>query len=120
MATDDETSNDDAAFVKNPAFRPVVTRFAPSPTGLLHLGHAYSAMLAFMAASNPDDRFLLRIEDIDRARCRLEFREGDSAGPRVARYPLERGSNPPIGTGGGLPRGDQPTVRSRCPLPLLL
>ena len=45
-----------------------VTRFAPSPTGLLHLGHAFSALTA--AASG---RFLLRIEDIDRDRCRPEF-----------------------------------------------
>ncbi|NHF72527.1 tRNA glutamyl-Q(34) synthetase GluQRS [Paracoccus xiamenensis] len=47
-----------------------VTRFAPSPTGLLHLGHAFSAMIAHQAASG---QFLLRIEDIDRDRCRPEF-----------------------------------------------
>lgn len=51
----------------------VVSRFAPSPTGLLHLGHAYSAMLAHDAASTVDGRFLLRIEDIDAGRCRDEF-----------------------------------------------
>jgi glutamyl-Q tRNA(Asp) synthetase len=50
----------------------LVTRFAPSPTGLLHLGHAYSALTAARAAG-PDGRFLLRIEDIDRGRCRPEF-----------------------------------------------
>lgn len=48
-----------------------VTRFAPSPTGLLHLGHAYAALVA-QAAADPG-RFLLRIEDIDRARCRPEY-----------------------------------------------
>lgn len=50
---------------------PVVTRFAPSPTGLLHLGHAFSALSAAEAAAA--GRFLLRIEDIDRGRCRPEF-----------------------------------------------
>ncbi len=47
----------------------VVTRFAPSPTGLLHLGHAFSALFAAAAG----DRFLLRIEDIDRTRCRPQY-----------------------------------------------
>jgi glutamyl-Q tRNA(Asp) synthetase len=50
-----------------------VTRFAPSPTGLLHLGHAYSALFAWRAARRAGGRFLLRIEDIDRGRCRPEF-----------------------------------------------
>lgn len=50
-----------------------VTRFAPSPTGYLHLGHAYSALSAFDAAERADGRFLLRIEDIDRGRCRPVF-----------------------------------------------
>jgi glutamyl-Q tRNA(Asp) synthetase len=48
-----------------------VTRFAPSPTGYLHLGHAYSALFAARAANG--GRFLLRIEDIDQGRCRAEF-----------------------------------------------
>jgi len=51
----------------------VVTRFAPSPTGLLHLGHAYAAWFAADAARAGDGRFLLRLEDIDRSRCRPEF-----------------------------------------------
>jgi glutamyl-Q tRNA(Asp) synthetase len=50
-----------------------VTRFAPSPTGLLHLGHAYSALFAWRQAREAGGRFLLRIEDIDAARCREEF-----------------------------------------------
>jgi glutamyl-Q tRNA(Asp) synthetase len=50
-----------------------VTRFAPSPTGLLHRGHAYSALLASDAADLAGGRLLLRIEDIDAARCREEF-----------------------------------------------
>ncbi|MCR9254544.1 MAG: tRNA glutamyl-Q(34) synthetase GluQRS [Alphaproteobacteria bacterium] len=51
----------------------VVTRFAPSPTGHLHLGHAYSALLAWQFARKRGGRFLLRIEDIDPGRCRPEF-----------------------------------------------
>jgi glutamyl-Q tRNA(Asp) synthetase len=53
-----------------------VTRFAPSPTGRLHLGHAYSAMRAHDFAHARGGRFLLRIEDIDAGRCREEFVEG--------------------------------------------
>ncbi len=49
------------------------TRFAPSPTGYLHLGHAFSALEAFDAAQAARGRFLLRIEDLDRGRCRPEF-----------------------------------------------
>ena len=50
-----------------------VTRFAPSPTGYLHLGHAYSALTAFDAARAAGGRFLLRIEDIDQGRARPAF-----------------------------------------------
>src|SRR5262245_13517798 len=50
-----------------------VTRFAPSPTGYLHLGHAFSALTAFDAARAAGGRFLLRIEDIDTGRSRPEF-----------------------------------------------
>lgn len=50
-----------------------VTRFAPSPTGYLHLGHAFSALTAFDAAQAAGGRFLLRIEDIDQGRVRPEF-----------------------------------------------
>lgn len=50
-----------------------LTRFAPSPTGPLHLGHAYSALLAFDMAQERDGQFLLRIEDIDRARSKPEW-----------------------------------------------
>ena len=51
----------------------VVTRFAPSPTGLLHLGHAHSALFSWYQARAAGGRFLLRIEDIDVGRCRPEF-----------------------------------------------
>ena len=50
-----------------------VFRFAPSPNGYLHLGHAYSALFGYEAARFSGGRFLLRIEDIDRQRCRPEF-----------------------------------------------
>lgn len=50
-----------------------VTRFAPSPTGYLHRGHAFSALTAHEAARAAGGRFLLRIEDIDATRCRPEF-----------------------------------------------
>lgn len=50
-----------------------VTRFAPSPTGYLHRGHAFSALTAFRAAREAGGRFLLRIEDIDATRCRPEY-----------------------------------------------
>ena len=49
------------------------TRFAPSPTGRLHKGHAFSAMTAYRAAKAAGGRFILRIEDIDPTRCRPEF-----------------------------------------------
>ena len=58
------------------ATTPVVTRFAPSPTGYLHLGHGYSAVFAAARARETGGRFLLRIEDIDRGRCRPEFERG--------------------------------------------
>ena len=51
----------------------LTTRFAPSPTGYLHLGHAFSALIAAEAAAQAGGRFLLRIEDIDTTRCRPEF-----------------------------------------------
>ena len=52
---------------------PIITRFAPSPTGLLHLGHAYAAATAWRRARAAGGRFLLRLEDIDPSRCRAEF-----------------------------------------------
>src|SRR5258708_7461180 len=50
-----------------------IFRFAPSPNGYLHLGHALSAILNFDMAPRADGRFLLRIEDIDATRCRPEY-----------------------------------------------
>ena len=50
-----------------------ITRFAPSPTGPLHLGHAYSALLAYDMAQTAGGEFLLRIEDIDQSRARPQW-----------------------------------------------
>jgi glutamyl-Q tRNA(Asp) synthetase len=54
----------------------IVTRFAPSPTGKLHLGHAYSAVLGHARAGENAGKFLLRIEDLDQTRSRGEFVDG--------------------------------------------
>jgi glutamyl-Q tRNA(Asp) synthetase len=51
----------------------IVTRFAPSPTGYLHVGHAFSALTAWRRARAAGGRFLLRLEDIDPGRCRSDF-----------------------------------------------
>src|SRR6476469_8950812 len=52
---------------------PIVTRFAPSPTGYLHLGHVRSALEGWRAARAAGGIFLLRLEDIDPMRCRPEY-----------------------------------------------
>jgi glutamyl-Q tRNA(Asp) synthetase len=54
----------------------LTSRFAPSPTGQLHLGHAYSAALGHQAARDAGGRFVLRIEDLDQTRSRPEFVAG--------------------------------------------
>ena len=53
-----------------------VTRFAPSPTGRLHLGHAFSAAIGHAKARDSGGKFRLRIEDLDQTRCRSEFVDG--------------------------------------------
>ncbi len=66
--------------VRSPVRRPmrygqhmIITRFAPSPTGYLHLGHAFSAFIAWRRARDAGGRFLLRLEDIDPTRCRPDY-----------------------------------------------
>src|SRR6478609_6296188 len=54
----------------------IITRFAPSPTGRLHLGHAFSAALGHRRARESGGKFLLRIEDLDQTRSRPEFVDG--------------------------------------------
>jgi len=51
----------------------IVARFAPSPTGFLHLGHVHSALAGWRRARDAGGRFLLRLEDIDATRCRPEY-----------------------------------------------
>jgi glutamyl-Q tRNA(Asp) synthetase len=53
----------------------MITRFAPSPTGLLHLGHAFSTLTAWDMAQAAGGQFLLRIEDIDTPRCKPDFEQ---------------------------------------------
>ena len=60
-------------FVVDNVDNSITTRFAPSPTGLLHRGHAFSALTAWRLARNAGGRFVLRIEDIDTTRCRPEY-----------------------------------------------
>lgn len=52
---------------------PEITRFAPSPTGELHLGHAWAALFAHRAASESGGRFLVRMENLDQARCEARY-----------------------------------------------
>jgi len=59
--------------VENRSKDTIVTRFAPSPTGYLHLGHARSALEGWRAARQAGGRFLLRLEDVDHTRCRAEY-----------------------------------------------
>ena len=68
-------SRDNSMQAEGPGGVSFVTRFAPSPSGLLHRGHAFSALTAFEAARAAGGRFVLRIEDIDAERCRPEFEQ---------------------------------------------
>lgn len=54
----------------------LISRLAPSPTGRLHLGHAHTFVLAWLDARSRGGRILLRLEDLDRSRCRPEYSEG--------------------------------------------
>ncbi len=59
--------------MNHPGDKNVTTRFAPSPNGLLHMGHAYSALFSARHAQDRGGRFVLRIEDIDTTRAREEY-----------------------------------------------
>ena len=71
-----------------PQVMPVVTRFAPSPTGELHLGSAYSARIARDRARDANGTFLVRVEDIDIRRCKREYETAMLADDR-AHQPAE-------------------------------
>ena len=83
----------------------IVTRFAPSPTGYLHLGHAHSALIAWRRARAAGGRFLLRIEDIDPRALPAGIRPGDRGGPGVAGPGLGRRGAGAVGAPGGVSRG---------------
>jgi glutamyl-Q tRNA(Asp) synthetase len=70
------TKGADFVPLPGPGDPPTVTRFAPTPSGYLHVGHAYAALVAWEAARAVGGRYLLRMEDIDRQRCRPEFERG--------------------------------------------
>ena len=84
--------------------RPVF-RFAPSPNGYLHLGHALSALMNFDLARAAGGRFLLRIEDIDTTRCRPDFEAAIYEDLGLARAVLGRAGAAPIGAFFPLSRG---------------
>jgi len=64
----------------------IITRFAPSPTGFLHPGHAFSARLAFDFAKKHGGKFLLRIEDIDSQRMLLKINQGKGGKDRLVPF----------------------------------
>src|SRR5260221_13928564 len=68
----------------------LVTRFAPSPTGYLHLGHAHSALTAWRRAREAGGRFLPPPRDIDRTPCPAEYAEAARAAPAPLRLPWGR------------------------------
>ena len=72
--------------------RVVVGRLAPSPTGGLHLGHARTFLIAWLAARRAGGRVILRIEDLDRSRVRAEARCDGARGPPLAGTRLGRGA----------------------------
>ena len=76
--------------------RPVVTRFAPSPTGYLHIGGARTALFNWLYARGRGGKFLLRIEDTDRERSTPEATAGDPRGPDLARPRLGRRGGQPV------------------------
>jgi hypothetical protein len=88
----------------------MITRFAPSPTGPLHLGHAYSAILAHDMADAAGGTFLLRIEDIDRSRARPEWEDADLRGPGWLGLSWEAPVMRQSGRMGGLCRRARPAL----------
>ncbi len=86
----------------------VRVRFAPSPTGLLHLGAARTALFDHLFARHYGGDLILRIEDTDRERSRPEFEQAQTRRPRLARTLLRRRPLPPERTRGALRR--QPPV----------
>jgi len=73
MTLDTRRTSTQGNHERNAQMTTPIFRFAPSPNGYLHLGHALSAVLNFDTAQRSGGQFLLRIEDIDAARCRPEY-----------------------------------------------
>ena len=97
-----------------------VLRFAPSPNGLLHLGHAYSALCNERIAKEMNGRLLLRIEDLDRTRCKPLYEAAIARGSRLAWPSLRRPAAPAERTRGRLRRCARPPGWARACLSLLL
>ena len=76
----------------------IVTRFAPSPTGLLHIGHVYSLVCSYEFAKKNNGKFILRIEDIDFTRCKDLFIEQIIDDINWLKIPFKRTSNQSLRT----------------------
>ena len=76
----------------------IVTRFAPSPTGLLHIGHVYSMVCSYEFAKKNNGKFILRIEDIDFTRCKDLFIEQIIDDINWLKIPFKRTSNQSLRT----------------------
>ncbi len=98
----------------------VVTRFAPSPTGYLHLGHVRSALEGWRAARAAEGTFLLRLEDIDHDALPPRIRRRDHRGSGLARARLGRADTPAVRAFRRLPRGADAIGRAGPALSVLL
>ena len=76
----------------------IVTRFAPSPTGLLHIGHVYSLVCSYEFAKKNNGKFILRIEDIDFTRCKNLFIEQIIDDINWLKIPFKRTNNQSLRT----------------------
>ena len=76
----------------------IVTRFAPSPTGLLHIGHVYSMVCSYEFAKKNNGKFILRIEDIDFTRCKNLFTEQIIDDINWLKIPFKRTNNQSLRT----------------------
>ena len=76
----------------------IVTRFAPSPTGLLHIGHVYSLVCSYEFAKKNNGKFILRIEDIDFTRCKNLFIEQIIDDINSLKIPFKRTNNQSLRT----------------------
>ena len=99
--------------------KPVVTRFAPSPTGFLHIGGARTALFNWLYARHTGGKFLLRIEDTDRERSTEAGHRRHPRRPEMARARLGRRAALPVRARRAPPRGGRAAARRRQGLSLL-